>query len=307
MSRSQNITRARRDAGSAMTANTRVRVSNEGVHPMRVVVDDGIGLAVEVAGSGPGLLLVHGFGGAKEDFSDHIPRLARDHTVVTFDHRGHGASDKPDTLEEYSFERLRLDTLAVADAVGLEQFRLLGHSMGGMLVRGIALAHPQRVDALIMMDTSPGPIPGYDPELMEIAALVAINEGKDALKALLDLAAPLDTAPYQRMLSEREGYQAFCDKKWADQSHIMYAALVRAIAQQQDDLDAMRELEMPILVIVGALDADFVSSAQVIAEAVPGARLIVIDDAGHSPQFENPAAWIDAMTEFLAALPVPTA
>ena len=49
---------------------------------MRITTDDGVGLAVEVAGTGPGLLLVHGFGGAKEDFADHVAALARDHTVV---------------------------------------------------------------------------------------------------------------------------------------------------------------------------------------------------------------------------------
>src|SRR5215470_12996484 len=62
---------------------------------MRITTDDGVELAVEVAGSGPGLVLVHGFGGAKEDFADHVPALAAEHTVVIFDHRGHGASDKP--------------------------------------------------------------------------------------------------------------------------------------------------------------------------------------------------------------------
>ena len=103
-------------------------------------------------------MLVHGFGGAKEDFADHVPELARDHTVVVFDHRGHGESDKPDDLAAYSFDRLVADTLAVADAVGLDRFRLLGHSMGGMVARRVVLQHPERVEALILMDTAPGPI-----------------------------------------------------------------------------------------------------------------------------------------------------
>ena len=102
---------------------------------MRITTDDGVGLAVEVAGSGPGLLLVHGFGGAKEDFADHVQVLARDHTVVIFDHRGHGASDKPGSPAAYSLDRLATDTLQVADASGLDSFRLLGHSMGGMVAR----------------------------------------------------------------------------------------------------------------------------------------------------------------------------
>src|SRR5437660_12629958 len=100
---------------------------------MRVTMDDGVALEITDTGSGPGLLLVHGFGGAKEDFADHIAALASTHMVVVFDHRGHGASDKPTDLASYSFARLRADTVAIADAVGLDEFRLLGHSMGGML------------------------------------------------------------------------------------------------------------------------------------------------------------------------------
>ena len=89
-----------------------------------------------------------------------MPTLARDHTVVTFDHRGHGESDNPTDPAAYSFDRLVADTLAVADATGLDHFRLLGHSMGGMVARKIAIHEPSRVDALVMMDTSAGPVPG---------------------------------------------------------------------------------------------------------------------------------------------------
>src|SRR3954466_10146839 len=87
---------------------------------MRITTSDGVGLEVEVEGSGPGLLLVHGFGGAKEDFADHVSALAADHTVVIFDHRGHGGSDNPDDPAAYTLDRLVTDTLQVADAAGLE-------------------------------------------------------------------------------------------------------------------------------------------------------------------------------------------
>ncbi len=58
-----------------------------------------------------------------------------------------------------------------------------------------------------------------------------------------------------------------------------------------------------MLVIVGAQDAPFVIAADAMVDAIPGARLAVIPDAGHSPQFENPHAWIEALDEFLASLP----
>src|SRR4051794_2038615 len=203
----------------------------------RVTVDDGVELAVEISGRGPGLVLVHGFGGAKEDFADHRDLFARDHTVVTFDHRGHGASDKPADPGAYSLDRLRADTLAVADASGLDRFRLLGHSMGGMVVRRIAVERSDRVSALVMMDTSPGPIPGFDPELMDLAADTALTQGKAALKELLDLGSPLDTPAYMRTLADRPGYQAFQDRKWDDLSEVMWGALAKEMARQPDDLD----------------------------------------------------------------------
>ncbi len=271
---------------------------------MRTTTDDGVELAVEVAGDGPGLLLVHGFGGAKEDFSDHVPTLARDHTVVIFDHRGHGASDKPDDPAMYSLERLAADTLQVADAVSLDSFRLLGHSMGGMVARKIPLVAAERVDALIMMDTSAGPIPGFDPALMDAAAEVALTRGKDALKELLDMAAVLETPAYQRTLEERPGYREFGEKKFADLSAVMWGALAIALGHQNDDFPELASsLACPLMLLVGEQDAPFVKAAQRMKDAIPSARHVVIPDAGHSPQFENPGAWIDAMTSFLATVP----
>src|SRR5262245_29288331 len=271
---------------------------------MRITTSDGVVLAVEEAGSGPGLLLVHGFGGAKEDFADHVPVLARDHTVVVFDHRGHGASDKPDDRSAYSLDRMATDVLEVADACGLDTFRVLGHSMGGMVVRQLLLRAPERVDALVMMDTCAAPVPNFDPELMEIAAEVAFTQGKGALKELLDMAPVLETPAYRRVLAERPGYEEFVNRKWDDLSEIMWGAMSVAMARQSDDLAALASaVRVPTLVIVGEQDAPFRGPCDDMTRAIGGAQLVVIPDAGHSPQFENPDAWIDALSRFLASVP----
>lgn len=273
---------------------------------MRITTSDGVGLAVEVAGAGPGLILVHGFGGAKEDFADHVPVLARDHTVVIFDHRGHGSSDKPTDRAMYSIDRLATDILDVADECGLDRFRLLGHSMGGMVGRQVPLRAPERVEAFIMMDTSPGPIPGFDPALMDAAAEVAFDRGKAALKELLDMVAVLDTAAYTRTLVERPGYREFMERKWDDLSEIMWGAMAMALAHQPDDLDALAlAVHCPMLVIVGDQDKPFLAPSRAMADAIETALLAVIPDAGHSPQFENPPSWIDAISHFLASVPAP--
>src|SRR6266498_3179553 len=78
---------------------------------MRVTMDDGVALEVTDAGSGPALVLVHGFGGAKEDFADHIEVLAERYRVITLDHRGHGESDGPTELDAYSLDRMAADVM----------------------------------------------------------------------------------------------------------------------------------------------------------------------------------------------------
>jgi 2-succinyl-6-hydroxy-2,4-cyclohexadiene-1-carboxylate synthase len=271
---------------------------------MRITMNDGVELVVDVTGEGPGLLLVHGLGGWKEDFADHVATLARDHTVVTFDHRGHGASDKPADPAAYSFARLVDDTLAVADATGLEHFRLLGHSMGGMVARKIVLQEPARVDALVMMDTSAGPVPGFDAVLMDIACDVALTQGKAALKELLDFGGALDTPAYEKVLAERPGFKEQEAQKWAGVSEIMWGTLGHELAHQGDDLPALAAtLRAPLLVLVGEQDEHFVRASKLIVDAIAHAQLVVVPDAGHSPQTENPAAWIAALTGFLSSLP----
>jgi 3-oxoadipate enol-lactonase len=273
---------------------------------MRMTTSDGIGLAVEVTGSGPGLMLVHGFGGAKEDFADHVPTLARDHTVVVFDHRGHGKSDKPADPGAYSIQRMATDILEVADACELEHFRLLGHSMGGMVGRQVPLREPSRVEALIMMDTTAGPIPGFDASLIEAAADVAFTRGKAALKELLDMVPVLESPAYLRTLADRPGYREFTERKWNDLSEIMWGAMAIELANQPDDLARLvAAVHVPTMVLVGVQDEAMLAPSHAMADAIEGAQLAVIPDAGHSPQFENPSAWSEAVTRFLAAVPSP--
>jgi len=266
---------------------------------VRAAMDDGVGLEVVDAGAGPALLLVHGFGGAKEDFADHLEPLATRHRVVAFDHRGHGESDAPDDPAGYSLDRLAADVLGVAGALGIGEFRLLGHSMGGMVARRVVLAHPGRVDALVLMDTSPGPVPDLDPDLLDLGAAIAIEQGKEALKPLLDEAAPLETPSYHRLLLERPGYQDFVDYKWKTLSGVMWGAMARDMAHQPDQLDRLADVNCPTLVLVGEQDDAFFEVSKVVAATIPGARLAIIPDAGHSPQFENPARWFAELDGFL--------
>ncbi len=272
---------------------------------MRVTVDDGVGLETVVTGpaGAPGLLLVHGFGGAKEDFADHLDALARDHRVVTFDHRGHGESDAPEDPAAYSLDRLAIDTLAVAEATGLRELRLLGHSMGGMVARRVALEHPEALAALILMDTSAGPPPGLDPELIAFGVEIVREHGMGELKRVQDELDPLGSPSYRRLLAERPGFREYSERKWASLSPVMWMRLALEMVTQPDQLADLAGVMLPTLVIVGDEDVTFLEPCRQMASTVPGAELAVIPIAGHSPQFENPPAWFVALHRFLTRLP----
>jgi 2-succinyl-6-hydroxy-2,4-cyclohexadiene-1-carboxylate synthase len=267
---------------------------------MRIVTGDGLGLEVERLGTGPPFVLLHGFTGARDDFADHAARFAEYATVVSFDHRGHGSSDKPPDVACYTFDRLTADTIDVADQLGLEQFTLLGHSMGGMVARRLALAHPERVRSLILMDTSPGLPESIDPDLADAAAALALEGDMDLLRQILDEADTLGSEADQRVRRERPGYVEYCARKWDEIAPASYAGLLREIVHQPDQLDEMRAISAPTLVIVGEEDEHFVPAARAMAAAVPVCELVVIPDAGHSPQFENPDAYAAAIEGFLA-------
>lgn len=271
---------------------------------MRVTTDDGVGLEAVVAGpvDAPGLLLVHGFGGAKEDFADHVDAFARDHRVVVFDHRGHGSSDAPTEPASYSLDRLAADTLAVAHAAELRDLRLLGHSMGGMVARRLVLEHPREVAALVLMDTSPGIPPGFDLDLVMYGAELAATQGMDALKRANDELDVLGSEAYRRVVAERPGFLEYTERKWAALSPVMWATLALEMVQQRDQLAELAALEQPTLVLVGEQDDTFVDVSRQMAATIPDARFAVIPDAGHSPQFENPIAWFATVAGFLAIL-----
>lgn len=260
-------------------------------------------LSVAEAGvGGEPLLLLHGFTGAKEDFTDWIDDFARRgfHAVAP-DHRGHGASAHPADEAAYSLDILAGDVLGLADALQWDRFALLGHSMGGMIAQVVTLLAPGRVERLVLMDTHHGPVEGIDRELAEVAIGVARTDGIDRLADLLAaVQSPLGTPADQRLRAERPGYAEFGDRKMRASSPHMYAAMAIEMFEQADRLDRLAQVTVPVLVVVGDQDEPFLPASHRMAEAIPGAALAVIDDAGHSPQFEAPEAWWDAVTGFLS-------
>ncbi len=266
-------------------------------------------LRIAEAGAGQRpLLLVHGFTGAKEDFTDWLGQLAAlGWHAVAPDLRGHGASSMPAAESAYSFELMAGDCLRLADALGWDSFVLLGHSMGGMIAQFMALAAPGRLTGLILMDTAPGPLSNLDPDLVNAAVSIVRTEGMGRLAEMMaEVEGPLITPANRRLLAERPGYAEFEDRKFRGTSPAMYAALAPVFITIEDRLEKLAPVlaSLPVLVIVGEQDKPFTGPSQAMAAALgQGTTLAVISDAGHCPQFENTAEWWTALETYLATIP----
>lgn len=275
--------------------------------PERLVIATGT-VTLEAIGAGAGgrpLLLVHGFGGAKEDFADHLDALAAAgwHAVAP-DLRGHGRSDHPRGAENYSLAIFAADMLDAAGVLGWDRFTLLGHSMGGMVAQLMAIDAGHRLDGLILMDTAHAAPDGLDPAAVELAQAVVAEGGMQLLVRVQASEGidPLATPAHRRLVAERPGYDEFGQSKTLAASPDMWQAVVAEIVGDRDTLPHLAALAVPALVIQGEQDTPFLAHGERMAKAIPGARLVIIPDAGHSPQFENPTAFITAVREFLAGL-----
>lgn len=256
---------------------------------------------LEAGEGGRPLLISHGFTGAKEDFADVADPLAEaGWWVVAPDLRGHGASDQPEQEEAYSLAVFAEDLFGLADQLGWDRFALLGHSMGGMIAQAMALGRPERIDRLVLMSTSHGPIDELDPETVEVGVAILREQGLPALLEMLTLLPKAEPTPSEvRVRAERPGYVEFADGKVHRCSGAMYAAMGMELTSRHDRLDELTSLTVPTLVIVGDEDRLMLAPSHRMAAAIPGAELVVVPDAAHSPQFENPDPWWKAVSAFL--------
>src|SRR5215831_11065884 len=123
---------------------------------MATLKRDGVNLYYEVHGEGPVILLTHGYSATAQMWKGNIAALSKKHTLVTWDMRGHGQTDYPADQSKYSEEATVADMAAILDAVGAKRAIVGGLSLGGYMSLAFYRTHPERVDALLIIDTGPG-------------------------------------------------------------------------------------------------------------------------------------------------------
>lgn len=258
----------------------------------------GVTLVYEDHGSGDRpLVLVHGFTGSRDDFADVVPDLADLGRLVLVDQRGHGGSSNPGS--GYSFAQLVDDLHAFFDAAGIARADLLGHSLGGMVALRFALAHPERVASLILMDTGARAAPPIDPALERTIAIVRAK----GMVRIADRHGTLPLVGEARDIAASEGEERYRERARAKLLALdpeAFASLAPMLSDHAPITARLGEIRCPTTVIVGEHDLPFVPMSEELARGIAGATLVTIPGAGHSPQKSGRAAWVAAVRTHVA-------
>ncbi len=244
------------------------------------------------------LVMVHGITGARHDFRLVVEALSQDRTVFVIDQRGHGETSNPTDPSTYAFAQL-VDDLAefVRQVVGPEPFHLLGHSMGGMVAMRYAIANPDQLRSLILMNTSAeSPKMPFDLEEDFIDKLFATAE-EHGLEVAREMNKTVE-GEEREVVDGIHGPEFFAeDEEWRYQNLDVYAvSRLGPITFRHDSvLDQVGAITVPTTVIVGSEDGGFFTPSERLAEAISDAELHVIDGAFHSPQQTHTAQWLDIL------------
>jgi 2-succinyl-6-hydroxy-2,4-cyclohexadiene-1-carboxylate synthase len=266
---------------------------------MRICVND-IYLNVERSGTGPPLLLLHGFTGSSETWVPFLATLEHEYTTIAVDLIGHGRSAAPSDPRRYTLSRCVDDLCALLDYLGIACTAVLGYSLGGRASLQLALAASHRVGALILESTSAG--------------VATASERAERVRS--------DEALAQYL--EEQGIVAFVDY-W--ERHPLFASQQRLPAEVRASLHAQRlrnsaqglanslrgmgagaqeplwarlhELTIPILLIAGLDDPKYTDLAFSMQAALPKAEIAIVPEAGHTVHLEQPNRFIKIVLDFL--------
>ncbi|MHA7854332.1 alpha/beta fold hydrolase [Marinobacter shengliensis] len=245
---------------------------------------------------GDTLVLIHGFGANKDNWTRLAKEFKGEFNVYAIDLPGHGDSSKPLDIG-YRFEDQVSYLNQILAELGVRQFHMMGNSMGGAITALYAATHPDQIQTAVLFD--PAGIFEYESELVD-----RVLDGDNPLipKKEGDFDRLLDFALEKRPFVPWPIFDVMEEKAIANRevNEVIFAA-IRDTGFEPDFRDAITRIEAPVLVIWGKLDRviDY-RNADVFVEAIPNARKVLLDDVGHAPMVEVPKESAQLFREFLA-------
>jgi pimeloyl-ACP methyl ester carboxylesterase len=251
---------------------------------------------IKVEGARSAIVLIHGFGAAIDWWDSIAPALAVDHRVICVDLIGHGGTEAPHS--GYSIERQAALVSAILDKMGIERVTVIGHSMGGEVATALAEIKPARIDRMILIDTpatagtnfSMATEAYFTPVLGELLSHFLSDRAVRA--GLAQGFAPGFPVP-ERFVADLNQLTYTAFRKAHDES-VVY----RKSKPTYQRIAELKPLP-PLLVIFGDRDAIVPPESANLFARIPGAKVTMIEGAGHSPMVESPAKVIELIRGFL--------
>lgn len=253
----------------------------------------GIEIAYDDIGSGPSIVLLHGYPFNRTMWRDQLDELKQHHRVIIPDLRGHG--DSAVTTGSATMQKMAGDVASLLETLNVSRATMVGLSMGGYVALAFYRLFPLRVRSLVLADTRAQGDNEEGKQNREQQAEKALREGMGGIAdALLPKLLTTETVEKRPDVVKRlREMMVGTDPEGA-------AAALRGMAQRQDQTSFLSRIIAPTLVLVGSEDAITpVADAELIHREIGGSRLRIIENAGHVSNMEQPEAFNQALLKFV--------
>jgi 3-oxoadipate enol-lactonase len=258
----------------------------------RMKLDD-IELYYETEGQGKPVLFLHGLGSSADAWGFQRPAFAAQYRLIMPDFRGHGRSDKPPG--PYTMALLAADMIGLLDALAIPSAHVVGLSLGGMVGFQLAVDRPERVRSLVVVNAGPEVVPRTLKERRNIwQRRLLVN-----LFSMERIAGTIGTRLFPD--PEQAELRRMAIESFAANPKPAYKAATAAILGWSVR-QRLGEIRCPVLLISSDMDYTPVADKERYLAEIPGAKLVVIENARHAVPLDQPAAFNAALGEFLASI-----
>ena len=268
-----------------------------------LTTDDNVKLFYEESGSGVPVVFVHEFAGDYRSWETQIRHFARSYRCVAYNARGYPPSDVPADGERYSQDRARDDIRAVLDALKIDKAHIVGLSMGGFAALHFGFTYTERARSLVVAGCGYGAAPNQRQQFAEEAEAAARKFEEGMAKAAEAYALGPTRVQFQN--KDPRGWQEFA-YQLAEHSSEGSARTLRGVQKRRPSLfdlvDRMKAITVPTLVMTGDEDWPCLEPALLMKRTIPTAALVVMANAGHTINLEEPAAFNQHLADFLRAV-----
>ncbi len=247
---------------------------------------------IDVGCGGPAFIFLHYWGGSSRTWGPVIAGLSETNRCIAIDFRGWGQSSKD--APDYELEMLASDVIGVVEELGLQEFIIVGHSMGGKVAQLVAARKPEGLEALILIAPAP-PTPMNVPKEQreQMIASYQARQGAETVVGILS-ERRLTDAHREQVIEDTLRGAPDAKRAWPERG------------MTKDISEKASEIDVPVRVIVGSADKVESETALRAAfhEALPGTQFVVLPGVGHLSPLEATAEVVDAIRSALLAAPL---